>query len=310
MEYLCNNEQCHGQHPLSQCPFEGFEELIFFPGTPSVQEGHVQCPSTPTPGTTHLGCARAATRDHNEWECPQCLLLRWGGDMSAGQDPAMANPTPVPGTPLPLSIVNLCSPGEWRRDPHRVGRTRSRSRSPGRCSPTGERSTSGSERSNSRSSSVAPRGIADALGEHLHPRKPGVFRIQARYFFLTYAQCSLTPEQLVAGLDARGFAGYAAFREFHKDGNVHYHVLADYGSIRNIRSAGHFDIGAHHPNVAKVKTLGSCYDYCAKEGDRVGGTLVADPSWPRGRGGNGGGKRTRNDAFRDVIAAGTREGKH
>lgn len=61
--------------------------------------------------------------------------------------------------------------------------------------------------------------LAAAGLERVETRPTGngrVFRLQARYVALTYAQCFLDPEQLNAGLVALRGRSYAAYRETHE----------------------------------------------------------------------------------------------
>lgn len=80
------------------------------------------------------------------------------------------------------------------------------------------------------------------------------FRIQAKAFFLTYAQCDLSPETLSAHLQTLATSTYILVaQELHEDGNWHLHALAIYLDKLTIRNPTFFDYEEFHPNVQSCR---------------------------------------------------------
>lgn len=92
------------------------------------------------------------------------------------------------------------------------------------------------------------------------------FRLCAKKVFLTYAQCPLSREDILTGLQLTGeISSYIIAQELHQDGHPHIHAMIEYKTKLNIRNARHFDIQSHHPKVEPVKKPKECYDYCKKD---------------------------------------------
>lgn len=133
---------------------------------------------------------------------------------------------------------------------------------------------------------------------------PGNYRISARFFFLTYARCPLSPDQLRLPLLALNGKGFLLYRETHKDGAYHFHVVFDYGRTRNITGSRHFDVEGYHPNVQRVRSLAKCIEYVRK--DRDGGP---EGGWEEPGDGHsrGGARAAMEEGYDRAIDAPTRE---
>lgn len=84
------------------------------------------------------------------------------------------------------------------------------------------------------------------------------FRINAKNFFLTYAQCNASKEALrdfLNGLEGDRIEWLVIAQEKHQDGGLHLHVQIQYTRQRNIRRADHFDFGDFHPNISGTRNL-------------------------------------------------------
>lgn len=93
------------------------------------------------------------------------------------------------------------------------------------------------------------------------------FEISGRFFFLTYAQCPITQDELYQHLNTlRPLHRAVIVREQHEDGEPHLHASLEFSTRLQSRNPRYFDIGQHHPNVQRVRTWGACVNYCRKDG--------------------------------------------
>jgi hypothetical protein len=96
------------------------------------------------------------------------------------------------------------------------------------------------------------------------------FRIQGKYFFLTYSQFSGDPNDLLLHLlDLKpGHPQHIRVaRERHNDGHFHLHAGIRYSHRIDIRSQFHFDWNSGHPNIQKCSTWGAVLRYLTKDGE-------------------------------------------
>lgn len=100
------------------------------------------------------------------------------------------------------------------------------------------------------------------------------FRLQSKHIFLTYPQCSYTPEDLLRNLQVR-FENpnnhFLISREKHEDGSWHLHALLDLKEKFRTRRVDYFDdlvVPPKHPNiVSKLKSRPATIRYITKGGD-------------------------------------------
>lgn len=97
----------------------------------------------------------------------------------------------------------------------------------------------------------------------------GHFRIQAKGWFLTYPKCGLRKEEVRDLLRSKGkdIRELLISRELHADGTPHCHVylyLAQKFDCTNVRF---WDLGEHHGNYQKAKSLRAVQSYIKKDGD-------------------------------------------
>lgn len=102
------------------------------------------------------------------------------------------------------------------------------------------------------------------------------YQFRGKHFFLTYPQCDLDPEHMLAVLsDAFNSEGakvdkYIIAKEKHQDGNDHRHcyLLLESEFRRKLR-ASFLDIDGFHPNIEHVRSGKAVSKYCKKEGDFI-----------------------------------------
>lgn len=96
------------------------------------------------------------------------------------------------------------------------------------------------------------------------------FRVNAKNFFLTYAQCPITKEDMLAHLqelEGDKIKWIIIAHELHQDGGSHLHVQIEYVRKRNLRNAAWFDILDCHPNIQGTRRIKDVADYVLKDGD-------------------------------------------
>jgi len=104
------------------------------------------------------------------------------------------------------------------------------------------------------------------------PNRPVNGRLNAKRFFLTYAQCGeLSKERLADFLLALGgVTGYTVGLEQHEGGGNHLHAYVEFGDRLDSRDMGYFDVDGRHPNISAVRNAANVINYCQKEGDFIG----------------------------------------
>ena len=98
-------------------------------------------------------------------------------------------------------------------------------------------------------------------------------RARSKGWFLTYPQCSVAKEDLLAALQAKvDVQEYVVAAELHQDGNPHLHAfVALRGQLLwNAKKHPDFwDVDGHHPNVQIARSWRCCIAYCKKDGDFI-----------------------------------------
>ena len=103
---------------------------------------------------------------------------------------------------------------------------------------------------------------------------PSKFRYKAKSIFLTYAQCDVEKEAMLAHLKARvgidqtnQLAKACIGQELHKDGGKHLHVCAWYTHELRFNKPDYLDYEGFHPNIKdeRVKRKKAALEYCSKE---------------------------------------------
>jgi len=96
----------------------------------------------------------------------------------------------------------------------------------------------------------------------------GKFRLSAKCIFLTYAQCTLTKEQVLEHLQSlKPIDKYVIAIENHQDGNPHIHAMIQFKHKFDTKDCRIFDILNFHPKIEATRKLKECYAYCTKEDD-------------------------------------------
>lgn len=95
------------------------------------------------------------------------------------------------------------------------------------------------------------------------------YRFKAKCVFLTYPQCPLTKEEVLAALQAKlgekEGTHYLIGQERHEDGNYHLHVYVERETDICTRNARYFDIGEYHPNIVAPRDRQATKKYITKE---------------------------------------------
>nr|QWB14698.1 replication associated protein [Sida yellow blotch virus]QWB14703.1 replication associated protein [Sida yellow blotch virus] len=142
------------------------------------------------------------------------------------------------------------------------------------------------------------------------PPKP--FRINARNYFLTYPQCSLTKEEALSQLLNLSIPTNKKFikvaRELHENGEPHLHVLMQFEGKFQCKNNRFFDLvsptrSTHfHPNIQGAKSSSDVKSYVEKDGDTIEwGKFQIDGRSARG------GCQTVNDTYAKALNAGSAE---
>nr|ALU33539.1 AC1 [Pepper yellow leaf curl Thailand virus] len=140
---------------------------------------------------------------------------------------------------------------------------------------------------------------------------PNKFRINAKNYFLTYPQCSLTKEEALSQIQALETPTNKLFiricRELHEDGTPHLHVLIQFEGKFQCKNQRFFDLksptrSAHfHPNIQGAKSSTDVKAYMEKDGDVLDhGVFQIDGRSARG------GCQSANDAYAEAINSGSK----
>nr|ANW06407.1 replication-associated protein [Eggplant golden mosaic virus] len=140
---------------------------------------------------------------------------------------------------------------------------------------------------------------------------PNKFRINAKNYFLTYPQCSLTKEEALSQIQALETPTNKLFiricRELHEDGTPHLHVLIQFEGKFQCKNHRFFDLksptrSAHfHPNIQGAKSSTDVKAYMEKDGDVLDhGVFQIDGRSARG------GCQSANDAYAEAINSGSK----
>nr|AFX60751.1 REP [Macroptilium yellow spot virus] len=138
------------------------------------------------------------------------------------------------------------------------------------------------------------------------------FRINAKNYFLTYPQCSLTKEEALSQLLNLSVPTNKKFikiaRELHENGQPHLHVLIQFEGKFQCKNNRFFDLvsptrSAHfHPNIQGAKSSSDVKSYVEKDGDTIDwGEFQIDGRSARG------GCQTINDTYAKALNASSAE---
>nr|AGS46473.1 Rep protein [Tomato yellow leaf curl Kanchanaburi virus] len=137
------------------------------------------------------------------------------------------------------------------------------------------------------------------------------FRINAKNYFLTYPQCSLSKEETLSQLKELQTPTSKKYikicKELHEDGSPHLHVLIQFEGKFQCKNNRFFDLvsptrSAHfHPNVQGAKSSSDVKSYLEKDGDTIEwGEFQIDGRSARG------GQQSANDAYAKAINCGSK----
>nr|AFX95952.1 Replication-associated protein [Tomato leaf curl Karnataka virus] len=140
---------------------------------------------------------------------------------------------------------------------------------------------------------------------------PNRLKINAKNYFLTYPQCSLTKEEAISQfLNLQTPTSKKFIRmggELHEDGPPHLHVLIQFEGKFQCKNNKIFDLtsptrSAHfHPNIQGAKSSSDVKTYMEKDGDILDhGVFQVDGRSARG------GCQSANDAYAEAINAGSK----
>nr|ADZ96547.1 C1 [Sweet potato golden vein associated virus] len=142
--------------------------------------------------------------------------------------------------------------------------------------------------------------------------RAGRFNINAKNYFLTYPQCSISKEEALAQIQNIPTAVNKKYikicRELHEDGQPHLHVLLQFEGKFQCTNQRLFDLvsqtrSAHfHPNIQRAKSSSDVKSYVDKDGDTLEwGEFQVDGRSARG------GQQTANDAAAEALNAGNKD---
>jgi len=102
------------------------------------------------------------------------------------------------------------------------------------------------------------------------PPPAGGFRINAKFFFLTYPQCEADKQQLLDFLLTIAPVKYVCIgQETHEDGGRHLHALVEFAKKFDCRNQTRFDFSvgetSYHPNIQSARDPHHVRNYCRKE---------------------------------------------
>lgn len=102
------------------------------------------------------------------------------------------------------------------------------------------------------------------------PIRGGTFRINAKFFFLTYPQCDASKQDLLTFLQSIAPVKYAIIgQEQHEDGGRHLHALVEFAKKFDCRNQTRFDLSVgqicYHPNIQSARDPHHVRNYCCKE---------------------------------------------
>ncbi|AHX57826.1 replication-associated protein [Jacquemontia yellow mosaic virus] len=143
------------------------------------------------------------------------------------------------------------------------------------------------------------------------PRR-GSFSVNAKNYFLTYPQCSLTKEDVLSQIQNLQTPTNKKYikvcRELHENGEPHLHVLIQFEGKYNCTNNRFFDLvspnrSTHfHPNIQGAKSSSDVKSYLDKDGDVIEwGEFQIDGRSARG------GQQTANDTYAKALNASTME---
>nr|UUF95077.1 rep protein [Chilli leaf curl virus] len=141
--------------------------------------------------------------------------------------------------------------------------------------------------------------------------RAGRFNINAKNYFLTYPNCSLSKEEALSQLHNLATPVYKLFiracRELHQNGKPHLHVLLQFEGKYQCTNNRFFDLispsrSAHfHPNIQRAKSSSDVKSYVEKDGDFIDfGVFQIDGRSARG------GCQSANDAYAEAINSGSK----
>ncbi|CAM91896.1 replication associated protein [Tomato leaf curl Anjouan virus] len=125
--------------------------------------------------------------------------------------------------------------------------------------------------------------------------RAGRFKINAKNYFITYPQCSITKEEALAQIKSFSYPTNIKFirvcRELHQDGLPHLHVLIQFEGKFQCTNQRFFDLvsqtrSAHfHPNIQGAKSSSDVKAYIEKGGEFLDyGVFQVDARSARGEG--------------------------
>ncbi|ALJ03316.1 replication initiation protein [Vinca leaf curl virus] len=137
------------------------------------------------------------------------------------------------------------------------------------------------------------------------------FKVQAKNYFITYPQCSLTKEVAQREIEGKHTLANKKYiklcRGLHEDGSPHLHVLIQFEGKFVCTNNRFFDLvcrtrPAHmHPTIQGAKSSSDVKSYLEKDGDTLDwGEFQIDGRSARG------GQQSANDAYAAALNAGSK----
>lgn len=95
--------------------------------------------------------------------------------------------------------------------------------------------------------------------------EPAKFRLQSKVLFVTYPQCPVPKDTMMAHLNSKLDVEWALVaQEEHKDGNAHLHALVKLNSKLTTRNPRLLDYEGYHCNLQAAKSINASVKYLTK----------------------------------------------
>lgn len=96
------------------------------------------------------------------------------------------------------------------------------------------------------------------------------FNFHASTIFLTYAQCTLSKEELLLKLhELFAIKEYCIAKELHSDGHPHLHAFLKLESKIHKRIPSFADVEGFHPNITSPRSIKAVITYVQKDNDFI-----------------------------------------
>jgi len=104
------------------------------------------------------------------------------------------------------------------------------------------------------------------------------FQLKTKNVFLTYPQCDVPLQGLMAFLSKLGPTYIVVSSELHEDGSLHRHAYMQFDKPIRTRDKRYFDFNGFHPNIQGARNPSAVLSYVKKGGDFLENGVWLDQS--------------------------------